>query len=344
MRQEMRRGERDDRRWDRGWNRDFGRADLWGHSRDWRSRGFPSFEGRWRDRDFRPDRFDRDNYFWARYSYGDRNYYPRFAMVAEYFPIVTYSSPVYLSYDPYYAGYDPYYVSHDPYYPWYAPYHVAYDPYYVSDPWFYRPVEYYDFGFGEPFYYDDDYDDYYYASDDYYDYPDGYYVVDSERDGLLRTILSIVFGVPVGGRYYEPSYADYEPAYYYDSYPAVAYSPVYSNTYPQYGAPYDDAFYGDGYTRELVRQGVATGYCQGFIDGQNARRYGVSDYYDPYGYDGDPFDNYSVSFSERQRLLSEGYEMGYRDAMDDRDVYGIDDYGASPDLVNVMLGNVLLTG
>jgi hypothetical protein len=39
--------------------------------------------------------------------------------------------------------------------------------------------------------------------------------------------------------------------------------------------------------------------------------------------------------------MCEGYEIGYRDAMDDRDSYGIYEGGGNLDLVTALLGSVM---
>lgn len=267
-------------------------------------------------------------------------------MIEQYFPVVNYggyNSSNYSNYGPYvssnYGGYSS---------PYYGGYANNYQP------------NYYDFGYGDSYYDDANYDDGYYGDNGYYG-NDGYYGDNrsSWKEGLLRTLLSLVFGgvnggynngdYGNGGYYNQPAYAGYSqpygsPAYsqQYGNYPN--YSPVGYSQQPYYGSPYQDVVYSNGYERELIERAAASGYSQGYTDGQNAARYGYTDYYDPYSSGNGAYDNYSVSIDERQQLLSEGYELGYRDAAEQRDVYGINNGGGTMDLVSVLLQNVLLNG
>ena len=131
-----------------------------------------------------------------------------------------------------------------------------------------------------------------------------------------------------------------EPWYggYYDD----PYTPAY------YGAGYyEDPYYTSAYDNDLLRQAVAAGYYQGLMDGQYARERGWDDsyYYDPYAYDGRYYDAYSTSIAERRRCMSEGYELGYRDAMMDRDAaYYYDDAPVAVDLVSLALGDMMRIG
>ncbi len=200
-------------------------------------------------------------------------------------------------------------------------------------------------------YYGDDY----YGGDYYYD-DDRYYGRSSWKEGLLRSILSVVFGGGGNDQYYaQPGYANnyYEPYYSQPGYTSVYSTPVYDQAYttPYYqGYPYQTASYGspygynDPYSQDLIQRAAATGYCRGYADAQNAQRYGWADQGDPYGYNDSGFGNYAVSFTEQQRLLSQGYELGYRDAMEERDQYGVGQNGGTLDLVSVLLENVLLNG
>ena len=57
---------------------------------------------------------------------------------------------------------------------------------------------------------------------------------------------------------------------------------------------------------------------------------------------GDNYSMCSVSLGERRRLMAEGYELGYRDAMLQQQAdYGYQETPAYFDLVSLALGNVL---
>jgi hypothetical protein len=293
------------------------------------------------------NRYDRDWVAWNNYPYRTNNYY----YVDNYYPYNSFYNPIYSnygsglsitigSYSPYYSGYDPFYSYGSSYYPYYSGYSPVYYPSYY-------PVGYYDAGYGyyDDDYYDDYYEDVYYANDGYYDRGDW-------KDALLRTVLSVVLGG--SGDYYDDSYyavdpyytySGYSPVYapggYYTSEPSWIYSPVTYDATPYSDSPYRSMIYADPYTREIARDALAAGYSQGFIDGQNAASYGYDDYSSPYGYAPTVYSGYSTSLAERQRYLCEGYEIGYRDAMEDRDSYGIYDGGGNLDLVSALLGNVM---
>jgi hypothetical protein len=164
-----------------------------------------------------------------------------------------------------------------------------------------------------------------------------------------------------------PSYAGYS-AYgnYYPSYSSYGgYDPTYSNygNYDQgygyngygYNDPYasyvndlpvGDLVYqiaGNSFLSELLGSFLKQGYDQGYVDAQYARDYGYGDdnYYDPYSYNDVSYDSYSTNVAENRRIFSEGYEAGYRDAMNARsdDYYPYED--SQPDLVGLLIGNVL---
>jgi len=141
---------------------------------------------------------------------------------------------------------------------------------------------------------------------------------------------------------YPPTYTYYEPATYYGY-----------NQYADYGIPYD-AFsgslpyndvveiYSGGLAGELIQRALGMGYYQGLLEGQQARRRGWGDryFYDPYVYDQAMYDPYSTSIGDSRRYFSEGYEMGYRDALRGRDEFGLS-RGGDVDLVSLLLGSVL---
>lgn len=143
--------------------------------------------------------------------------------------------------------------------------------------------------------------------------------------------------------------------------------PVYSTYYaPQYDVyqpyqQYDDGYYGggsslqnvlavlpigelvsqvagDSFVGEMISGFLTQGYDQGYNVGEYARSNGYSDYQPmspAYSYAG----SYSTSIAENRRIYSEGYEQGYRDAMERRDYeLSVDQ---SPDLVSLLVGNVL---
>ena len=217
-----------------------------------------------------------------------------------------------------------------------------------------RSGQYYPAADNNGIYYGNDY----YGDDRYYD-DDPYYGRSGWKEGLLRSILSVVFGSGGGNdqSYAQPGYANnyYEPYYSQPSNTTVYSAPDYYQGYPTnynqtayqtvgYGSPYIASGYSDSYSQDLIQRAAATGYCRGYADAQNAQRYGLADQGDPYGYNDSGFGNYAVSFTEQQRLLSQGYELGYRDAMEERDQYGVGQNGGTLDLVSVLLENVLLNG
>src|SRR5690606_38570410 len=126
--------------------------------------------------------------------------------------------------------------------------------------------------------------------------------------------------IPVGAVYDPYGYQDgygYQDPYAYDAGYGMPYSNAYSNGSilgPVMVSVTDQLT--NGYVSDLLGQAVAAGYQQGVRDGQLAMSYGYADqgYYDPYAYNGVVYDTYSSSMAERRRWMSEGYEMGYRDA------------------------------
>lgn len=221
---------------------------------------------------------------------------------------------------------------------------------------------------------------YLYAYDDsyYYDYGSGYYD-DDYYDGfdwkqmLFRTVIAAFFsngdnigyfdpypqyqtygyaddyGYPPTYSYYpyytfgyEPALAYYEPAAYYGydhfSYAGLPYE------YSMYSSlPYNDIvdLYSGGVAGELIQRALVTGYYQGLLEGQAAQRYGWDDeYYDPYVYEQAMYDPYSSSIGNCRRYFSEGYELGYMDALNERDEFDLAG-GGDIDLVSLLLTSVL---
>jgi hypothetical protein len=111
-----------------------------------------------------------------------------------------------------------------------------------------------------------------------------------------------------------------------------------------YGAEID--LLSGGLASELIGRALGTGYYQGLLDGQFARELGIGDdyYRDPYAlYNGNNpvFDPYSASMGEYRRVFSEGYELGYRDALAGREELGDQFDGDNVDLLSLLIGSAL---
>ncbi len=100
------------------------------------------------------------------------------------------------------------------------------------------------------------------------------------------------------------------------------------------------------FLNDLVSQTLASGYNQGMMDGEYAQEQGWGeDYYnDPYAYDAGVYNGSSVSLAERRQLLSQGYELGYRDAMNERNAGYYEEASQDFDLTTLLLDNVLRVG
>ena len=99
---------------------------------------------------------------------------------------------------------------------------------------------------------------------------------------------------------------------------------------------------GNGFVSELIANFLAQGYDQGYVAGQSARRNQSGETYfrDPYVTEDGIYDPYSSSMGENRQILSEGYELGYQDALQGRNDYDPQD-GGNVDLVSLLLQNVL---
>ncbi|HEX6125555.1 MAG TPA: hypothetical protein VFZ23_09320 [Pyrinomonadaceae bacterium] len=224
--------------------------------------------------------------------------------------------------------------------------------------------------------YDDDYDRYYYSSagyDDFFD--DGL----DWKSMLFRSVIAMFFsnGDNIGyydqypqyydTAYYDDGYYDYGYASEYSSYPyyTFGYEPAYAyyepaayygyDQYAYQGLPYEYsvfsqlpygdmvALYSGTLEGELIQRALGTGYYQGLLEGQMAREQGWGDeyYHDPYLYQQAMYDPYSSSIGDCRRYFSEGYEMGYQDALAGRDEFDLADRGGDVDLVSLILGSVL---
>ena len=163
----------------------------------------------------------------------------------------------------------------------------------------------------------------------------------------------------VYSEYYYPegSYYNFYSPYYVNDY---VYTPVYYGGEPYYG----DYFANDlglpylstsssvgGFVGELFGDLVAYGYNQGYRDAMYARSRGYNtryydDPYDPYVYVEEDvvfedvgYNPYSC-FGLNRRYVSEGYELGYRDAIYGETEYDPYDDGSNIDLVSVMISAI----
>ena len=151
-------------------------------------------------------------------------------------------------------------------------------------------------------------------------------------------------------------------SFYNDNYPqyqTFAAAPYYSDVQP-YGSSYDpqygfDPNYADdtyGYSssadsggsfwQQLFSKLLTLGYNQGFDAGSNARRagYGDRNYSNPYVYDDNDTMLYSNSLGENRRYMSDGYELGFEDALYDQPE-SLGDSNGIVDLISMFLGNGL---
>jgi hypothetical protein len=175
----------------------------------------------------------------------------------------------------------------------------------------------------------------------YYDYTPQYTA--DYGNGYYGYIPEYTYAPPYYTFGYAPTYAYYEPASYYGydlyNYEGIPYD------YVDYSSlPYDDInqIYSGGLVSELIQRSLGTGYYQGLLEGQLARERGWGDRYynDPYLYEQTMYDPYSSSLGDCRRYLSEGYELGYEDALrgqDDFDIAGNGDV----DLVSLLVGSAL---
>jgi len=304
--------------------------------------------------------------------YGYSSYVPYYGYTS-YVPY-SYTTYNYYGYDPYsYYAYDPY--GYNTYYVPYTDYvtYNGYDPYYGYDPYgsyysSYDPYAYngYNSGFswkqlllnvvlqnvlgnvlggGGNGYYDNynyaGYDPYNYNQSPDYGYNSGYYSQPYYRSS------SGYYDTPY---YNEENYdGDYDNSYY-DQYgydntgynDSIVPGYVYGDSYDQLPIGSLLGRYNGGSLTDLLRQALSIGYDRGYVDGQNARYYNAADeyYYDPYAYPDRQFSLESVNYDPYNSYLSQGYNLGYQDAM-----YGENQYdpynGGSADLVSLVLNSVL---
>lgn len=98
----------------------------------------------------------------------------------------------------------------------------------------------------------------------------------------------------------------------------------------------------DGFTSQLLGSLLTQGYDQGFLAGQYAAENGPDEinYYDPYSYAGGVCDPYSASLGQNRKLLSEGYALGFQDALAGREDYDPASEG-NVDLIGLLLNSTL---
>jgi hypothetical protein len=147
--------------------------------------------------------------------------------------------------------------------------------------------------------------------------------------------------------YYNPGY--YTPQYDY------SYSPDYYSGYPLNSYSYDPYGYADDfplgyfagsyggtdYLSQMYADLLANGYEQGYLDGLYASENRNVGYYDPYTYENTVYDPYSYTLGENRRCLSEGYQIGYQDALNGNDEYDPYYSDTNTDLVSLLISNVL---
>jgi hypothetical protein len=164
------------------------------------------------------------------------------------------------------------------------------------------------------------------------------------NDGYYGYIPQYRYQPPYYTFGYAPTYAYYEPAAYY-GYDQFAYDEVPYDYIADGSLPYTDMveIYSGGLAGELIQRALVTGYYQGLLEGQLARERGWGDdhYYDPYLYEQVLYDPYSSSMGNCRRYLSEGYEIGYRDALAGRDDFDLYEGGGDIDLVSMLVGSTL---
>ncbi len=359
----------------RAW-RDLNRYDNWAHAPayTWNRDGR---RGDRYDRNDRYDRYDRYNTGWNTTGWTVYNTYNTYTIFNSYgsdrYRARSYG---YGSYDPYYTsgGYDPYYSrgAYDPYYGRVS-YGGSYDPYYedayYGDDYYYGDDQYGDDYYGGGYHEDDYYygertswkdtllrtiiggilgnrvgaDRYYVVSnyDPYYSYGSPYRATHTSNyygaSPVYSSYGSTGYYDPYGSYsgYYEDPHYYQDPYYYNDPYIATVSSGI-----PVAGVLGQS--YGGGAFENLIASAAAQGYNEGYLAGLAAAESGYDNiaYHDPYSYQQSVYDPYSSSVGDSRRCLSEGYQLGYQDA-----VHGDYDYDpmsdGNVDLVSVLLSNVM---
>ncbi len=185
----------------------------------------------------------------------------------------------------------------------------------------------------------------------------------SWKQRLLSTVLSQflgggqnnLFGQNDGYGYNDPNYNNTQ---YGGNYGQQQYYPAYNGGYYDngYGSydpgsfinalPYENFIdqYSDDFAADSIRQALGMGYDDGYTAGRYARVNGTSgdNYYDPYSYPNGGYNGTSISLAERRQILSEGYELGYQDALYGRNGNNYDPRSqGNTDLISLLLNNVL---
>lgn len=210
---------------------------------------------------------------------------------------------------------------------------------------------------------------------DPYSYDNGYANNYSNNGGsnwksvLLRTLIGTVLSGLSGGKDGYDSQTYYQPNYSQSPYNFAGYAPQYAaqgqdhSSYGQSDSYGDQSNYGGllgglplaevfsggndfgGILSGGLSQFLAQGYLQGLNAGDTARsnNYGERFYNDPYVTDAGVYDQGSSTIADNRRLLSEGYALGYQDALNGRGQYdGVS--GGRLDLVSVLLSDVFKLG
>ena len=277
----------------------------------------------------------------------DQPYYGGEYVQPQYSQPYSYAPRRYIWFGDDYSDYDRY-TNYTVYTPTYRSYDYVYsDPFYAG--YVYDDDYYYDYGG------DDGFDwktllfrsviSAFLANDDNVGYFDPYPQYSSVYDdGYYGYIPQYRYQPPYYTFGYAPTYAYYEPAAYY-GYEQYAYEGV-PYDYIAYGSlPYTDMehLYSGSVAGELIQRALSTGYSQGYYEALAAREYGYANddtYYDPYLYDQTMYDPYSSSIGNCRRYFSEGYELGYADALNGRDEFDMAG-GGDIDLVSMLLTSVL---
>jgi hypothetical protein len=208
-----------------------------------------------------------------------------------------------------------------------------------SDNYYYTPqYDTYNYNYGYNYGYGSQYDPYYYNNGGYWN---GY----TQYQSYYATPYSLGYQM-FGYQPYDYSYSDY--SYYSDGYPY--YSDYYANDFPLVYVSNSYGSYGTyrrgGFLSQLFSQLLAVGYDNGYQQGLYARSNGYGDRYydDPYVYQDTSYEPYSYSVSENRRCLSEGYQLGYQDALYGNRQYDPYARGGNTNLVSLLIGGVLNRG
>jgi len=218
----------------------------------------------------------------------------------------------------------------------------------------------------------------YYNDNDYYnDYNDG---TSWKQQLLRSVLSSVIGNRLGGSDYYAARQNESSPYYNYAPYNYPSNGGGYYNSqpqyYPNYGIPYAEnyqpvgyydespyqniggllgsipfaqilhQFTGSSFASEILSNILAQGYNEGFLSGQFAKQngYGEESYYDPYAFEDEyqnaVYDPYSLAMGENRQTLSQGYELGYQDALNGQTEYDPHTEG-NVDLVSLLLNNVL---